>query len=201
MKKYYSLVRAVHLYTGLFISPFLIILAVSILVFNHPILFSSIMPVRELPARTVRLDSIPAQSTDLLTARAIIAQLNIEGEIDYISKNDSSLSFPVSTPGISQRIVMNKNTGIVSIKSSQQGIFRATTYLHAMPGPHNVAIRGNSTFIKTWRYVTDTLVYSILFLTISGIYMWYFLQSERKMGIFAAAAGILILTGLLLLTF
>ncbi len=201
MKKYYSLVRNVHLYIGLFISPFVIIFAVSILVFNHPLFFSKIYPVKELPAQNLRLDSFPVRSSDLLTARAILTQLDMTGEIDYITKKDSSLSFPVRTPGMVSRVVVNKGTGMVSVKRSEQGIFRGTTYLHAMPGPHNVAIRGNSGFINTWRYLTDTLVYSILFLTISGIFMWYFLQSERKMGLFALATGILILIGLLLLTF
>jgi len=70
-----------------------------------------------------------------------------------------------------------------------------------MPGPHLAAIRGNSGFMKVWRYLVDTTVYFLLFLTMSGVFLWYFLPSERKLGMYAAGLGILILLGLILITF
>lgn len=201
MKKYYLPVRALHLYIGLFISPFVIIFAISVLVFDHPQFINKIAPLKDLPIVNVKLDSVPIRSTDMLTAKAILKKLDIGGEVDYINKNDSSFSFPVRTPGIINRVSVNTLNGKVSVVRTEAGALRGTTYLHSMPGPHNVAIRGNSGFIKVWRYIIDTLVYSLLFLTISGVFLWYFLQSERKLGILAAGLGILVLIGLLLLTF
>ena len=201
MKKYYSTVRALHLYTGLLISPFVLIFAVSVLVFNHAPYINKIRPVKNLPPETVKLDSIPFRSTDMLTARAILKKLEIKGEIDYINKKDSTMFFPVRTPEMLNRISVNTHSGLVSITRAEQGVLRSTTYLHSMPGPHNVAIRGNSGFIKVWRYFVDTIVYSLLFLTISGVFLWYFLQSERKLGLLSVAIGVVVLIGLLILTF
>lgn len=201
MKKYYPQVRTMHMYFGLLISPFILIFAVSVLVLNHPGYFSKIAPVKDLSTINTRLDSIPFRSTDILTAKAIIQKLSITGEIDFISKNDTSIFFPVRTPGLINRIRVNTLNGMVSITRIDEGALRGTTYLHMMPGPHNVAIRGNSGFIKIWRYIADTIVYLVLFLTLSGVFLWYFLQSERKSGIYAAGFGLLVLIGLLLLIF
>lgn len=201
MKKYYLSVRALHLYIGLFISPFVLIYAISVLVFDHPQLINKINPAKETPVENVKLDSVPMRGTDLLTARAILKKLDIIGEVDYTNKKDSSMFFPVRTPGKSIKINVNTHSGMVSIARTELGALRGTTYMHAMPGPHNAAIRGNSGFIKVWRYLVDTTIYSLLFLTISGVFLWYFLKSERKLGVFAAAIGILVLMGLLLFTF
>lgn len=201
MKKYYPSIRALHLYIGLLISPFVLIFAGSVLVFNHPGYINKMTPGKNLSAINTRLDSIPFRSTDALTAKAIILKLGITGEIDFINKNDSSLFFPVRTPGVINRIRVNTLNGMVSITRSDEGTLRGLTFLHAMPGPHNVAMRGNSGFIKIWRYIADTIVYSLLFLTVSGVFLWYFLQSERRLGIYALVFGFLVFIGLLLFIF
>lgn len=200
MKKYYSLVRALHLYTGLFISPLVVIFAVSVLVFNHPWIFLK-NRADTSEKHTLKLDSIPVRSTDILTAKAILSEIKISGEVDYINKTDSGISFPVNTSRKTYRINVNKSTGEVNVNTSSKNIFQATTWLHSMPGPHNAGIRGNSGFIKLWRYLIDVIVYSVLFLTASGIFMWCFYRSERRWGITAAVSGIVIFLVLIILTF
>jgi hypothetical protein len=201
MKKYYPLLRSLHLYVGLFISPLILIFAFSVLVFDHQQLMNQVRPVRNLPDRSVRLDSIPVRSTDILTARAILEKVNVIGEIDYLNKNDSTMSFPVKTPEIVSKVNVNFTTKTVNVSQADQGILRGTAYLHSMPGPHNANIRGNSGYIKIWRYFVDTTVYSLIFLTLTGFLIWLLLQSERKLGIFSLVAGLLIFTILLILTF
>jgi hypothetical protein len=200
MRKYYLPVRALHLYIGLLISPFVLIFAVSVLVINHPQFINKAIPLKEIQAN-VRLDSVPLRSTDLLTARAILKELNITAEVEYINRNDSSLFFPARTPGKQYRISVNTHNGMASVTETDLGALRGTAFMHYMPGPHNASIRGNSGFIKVWRYIADLTVYSILFLTISGIFLWFFIKSERKAGIYATAAGVLVLIGLILFSF
>lgn len=201
MKKIYSLVRSLHLYIGLFISTLVMLFAVSVLVFNHPDFFFKTRTAKASETHTLKLDSIPVRSTDMLTAKAILSELKIAGEVDYINKTDSSMSFPVNTTRKTYRIHANKLTGKISVITSSKNIFQATTYLHSMPGPHNINIRGNSGFIRLWRYLIDIIVYSVLFLTVSGIFMWCFYRSERKWGTIAAVSGIFILLVLIFLTF
>lgn len=201
MKKYYLSVRALHLYVGLFISPFILIFGISVLVFNHAGFINKLNPVKELPDIKMKLDKVPYDTSDLSTAKAIIKKLNITGEIDFISKNDSSISFPVTRPGLRTYIKVNVNTDSVFITRKNEGTLRSMTYLHSMPGPHNVKLRGNSAFITTWRVIADVAVYFLLFLTVTGIFLWYILKNERLIGFYSIALGLLFFTGLLLLIF
>jgi len=52
-----------------------------------------------------------------------------------------------------------------------------------MPGQHNAAIRGNVWFMRFWRWLADITVYLVLFISISGIYLWLVLRAERRIGL------------------
>lgn len=201
MKKYYPLISTLHLYFGLFISPFVLIFSISVLVFNHPGLINRISPVKPLPDIRTKLDKIPYDTSDLETAKGIISKLNIKGEIDFISKNDTSFFFPVNKPGLRTYIRVNTLTDSVLITRQSEGLLRSMTYLHSMPGPHNVSIRGNSAFIKAWQILADGIVYILLFLTLTGIFLWYILKAERVIGIYSLALGLLFFIGVLILIF
>lgn len=194
MKKYYPPIRSLHLYFGLFISPFILIFSISVLVLNHPDIFGQpISNEQSIESRT-KLDKIPYGDTDLETAKAIIEKLDIIGEIDFISNNERTFSFPVNKPGLRTNIRIYKETDSVFITQQYVGSLQATAYLHAMPGPHNVNIRGNSSFLKVWRLLADSVVYILLFLTASGIFLWYYLKAERVAGYYALVLGIAFFT-------
>jgi hypothetical protein len=201
MKKYYPLVRTLHLYFGLFISPFVLIFSVSVLVFNHADFFDRLTPVKALPVERIKLDGIPRDTSDLLTAKAIIAKLGIEGEIDFISIKEDHISFPVMKPGLRTKIEVDTQTDSVIITRQAEGTLRATSYLHTMPGQHNARLRGNSIFLKIWKLMADGVVYLLLLLTASGIFLWWCLKVERRLGLAAIALGVLLFSGLLLLIF
>ena len=71
----------------------------------------------------------------------------------------------------------------------RQSIGDALVYLHKMPGPHNVEVRGNSGLIRAWRILTDATAYVLLFITLSGIYLWTALRAERRIGVALLFAG------------
>jgi hypothetical protein len=58
-----------------------------------------------------------------------------------------------------------------------------------MPGPHNVELRGNSLLMRWWRHLADLTAYLMLFITLSGIYLWFALTAERRVGIALVLAG------------
>lgn len=201
MKQYYPLVRSLHLYFGLFISPFVLIFSISVLVFNHPGVINSLSSVKRMDEVKTRLDKIPYDTTDLLTARAIIQKLGIRGEVDFINQNGDRISFPVKKPGLTTHITVNKHNDSVLIRRQEEGAYRAMAFLHSMPGQHNQKVRGNSGFIKVWRALADVVVYLLLFLTISGVFLWYFLKVERNPGYFSITLGMALFAVLLLLIF
>jgi hypothetical protein len=199
IKDYYALVRAFHIYAGLFISPFILIFCISVLAFNHPEFLNRINPVQSSHEIKVRLDSIPFDTTNLRTARALIRDLKIKGEIDFINKNDSQISFPVNKPGLKTLIAVNTKSDSVVIVQRKEGAVRAMNYLHIMPGQHNAAMRGNSVFMKIWKITADAVVYLLLLLLLSGVYLWYVPESERRAGMYSLVLGLLLFAGLLYL--
>jgi hypothetical protein len=49
--------------------------------------------------------------------------------------------------------------------------------------------------------VADVVVYLLLFLTFSGVLLWYFIKAERVVGIYALGLGLLFFSGILFLIF
>ncbi|MEP7110810.1 MAG: PepSY-associated TM helix domain-containing protein [Ferruginibacter sp.] len=201
MKKYYPFIRKLHLYFGLFISPFVLIFSFSMLAINHEGWLNRFSPVTRLPELRTKLDKILYDSSDLATAKAICRKLGIEGEVDFISKGEDYISFPVNKPGLKTWIKINTLTDSALITHEQQGSMRAMSYLHKMPGPHNEKIRGNTIFMAVWRVMADLVVYVLLFLSVSGIFLWYFLKIERNLGLFGLTLGVVFFTTLFLLIF
>ena len=201
MNKYYILIRKLHLYFGLFISPFVIIFSIGLLVFNHPGLMHKTKPDNQLPEIRTKLRDISYNGPDLETAKRIIHELGIQGEIDYISRNNNSISFPLINPGLKSFVHADTNTDSVFVSREVAGALSAMAYLHSMPGPHNAKIRGNSLFMKVWMGLADAVVYLLIFLTASGVFLWYAVKAEIKNGSIAISLGILVFVALLIAIF
>ena len=103
---------------------------------------------------------------------------------------------PVTQPGRSTTVELQLAQRTATITTSRTGFADAMVYLHKMPGPHNVNIRGNSAHILAWRWFADATVYLLLFVSVSGIYLWAVLKAERWVGLGLLAAGALSFAGL-----
>jgi hypothetical protein len=77
------------------------------------------------------------------------------------------------------------------------GMWESLAYLHKMPGPHNVAIRGNWIGTRAWKVLADATIYLVVFITISGVYLWWALKAERRVGLILLGAGAVTMFGLI----
>jgi hypothetical protein len=203
MRRVYVVLRDLHLYAGLFVSPFVLVFALSVFYLVHGL---SIRPSPEpkdgsrvvkdlrLPAGLESLDG-PARIEAL---RAVLTQIDVKGEIDFVrhAAKEHRLIFPVRVPNADALVDLDYEQRIAIVTARRQSWSEAFVYLHKMPGPHNAAIRGNSALITAWRVVADATVYLTLFLTVSGLYLWVVLKSERRVGTFLLLAGALTFGGL-----
>ena len=108
------------------------------------------------------------------------------------------LFIPVTRPGETTRIDVDLRTKNATIEREARGLGEALNYLHKMPGPHNVKFRGNWVYMSWWAVTTDAIVYGILFLTLTGLFLWWKFKGERMVGwtlIGSGAATLLILVG------
>jgi hypothetical protein len=201
-QRVYPVVRDLHLYIGLFLSPFVLVFAISVFFLVH-----AWMPGGKAPSdtRTVADVAFPADFEQLkgleqiAAAHVVLDSLGVHGEIGFVRQIPKERRFvmPVSVPGRESTVDLNVGSHTATITTRTTGIWDATVYLHKMPGPHNVAIRGNSAYMTAWRWLADATVYLILFLSVSGVYLWAVLKSERKTGIAFLIAGVLSFLGII----
>jgi hypothetical protein len=189
----YRWTRDLHLYFGLFVSPFVLLFAASVPFLNHAKVatdqWTSVVTVRNLRIP----DGIEAaRGPDAVArAQAILSQLDISGEIGFTSyvARTGHFVFPVSKPGVEARVDVDLGLRSATVSRRITSAWEALAYLHKMPGPHNVNIRGNWVGTRVWRRFADGTVYLLLFVSISGIYLWYAIKAERRIGIALLAAG------------
>ena len=142
MKKYYKKIEDIHLYAGLFISPFIIIFSISALILNHDFIdwqedwqkwtFS----VDDNVDETVKFYLPSTDITEIDYAKDILKQLNITGEISNIFGDSISMYIPVTKPGYRISIKADLISGIAYINSEKVNFWKKLIWLHKMPGPH-----------------------------------------------------------------
>jgi len=197
----YRWLRDLHLYFGLFVSPFILLFATSVFYLNH----GKLMPGAEPPVETYRDLNIPdgfdrvkgREAVD--RAMAILPQVGVAGEIGflrYVAK-DRHLIFPVSKAGTEATVDVDLDARAATVMPRRMSLWESLSYLHKMPGPHNVAIRGNWVGTQVWRWFADATIYLALFISISGIYLWWAIKAERRIGFALLTAGAATFFGLI----
>ena len=179
MRRFYLVTRDLHLYVGLFISPFVLVFAISVFYLVHG-LADRPAPGPSEPSRTVA-NVIVSPDIARLQGRArvdalrpVLEQLGVHGEIDFVRHvaNEHQMIVPVRIPDRDTVVTIDNEQRTADVTSRNHGMGEAFVYLHKMPGPHNADVRGNSGLIRVWRVVADATGYLVLFITISGIYLW-----------------------------
>ncbi len=184
-----------HLLAGLFISPWLLIYALTAVAFNHA-LGPAAGPQSEAVVSALRLD--PALD-NLPLARQVLDQLGIAGEIVFVGREPNSLYIPVGRPG--ERVTVNVDLAAATarVEREQTGLWEALLYLHRSPGPHVAAIRGNWWPTRLWGLLADSSVLLTLFLGASGVWLWLALGAPRRTGLVMFGSGTMLLAILIVM--
>jgi hypothetical protein len=197
----YRWIRDLHLYFGLFISPFILLFSASVFFLNHGKLPAGAPPLPQTVSNLTIPDGFDRlQGREAITrAREILAQLPLSGEIGFLRyvRKDRHLIFPVSRPGLEATVDVDLDDRTATVTERRTGVMEAMAFLHKMPGPHNVAIRGNWLWVRVWKWFADATIYLTLFISVSGVYLWYALKAERRVGGVLLAAGTLTFFGLI----
>jgi uncharacterized protein len=201
-KRIYALIADLHLYIGLFLSPFVLLFAASVILLNHP----GIPLGAQAKATTRSVQVHPPPGLEKLEgmarvqqARQILREAGLSGEIGPVqhSAQVQTLTIPVSKPGYEAEVEVNLSTGLASIEERETGFWSSLIFLHKMPGPHLANIRGNWPPLRVWAWLADGTAWLLIFLSVSGIYLWTVLRSERRVGMLLILAGAISLAGCL----
>jgi hypothetical protein len=203
MRRFYLITRDLHMYVGLFLSPFILVFAVSVFYLVHG-LASRPAPDVSNASRVVTDVAVPPDLARLQgrvrvdALRPLLDQLGVRGEIDFVRHvpKEQRIIIPVRLPGRDTVVTLDYDRRTATIAARDHSIGEAMVYLHKMPGPHNVDVRGNSGLVRAWGILADVTAYLLLFLTLSGVYLWTVLKAERRIGVALISAGALSFFGL-----
>lgn len=188
--------RDLHLCTGLFLSPFVLVFALSTVLLNHAWVPWEAQAGAEV--RTVRLDGRPPAEADrLATARWIAERAGVAGEIENVFLDGDAVRVPVALPGAQIEIHADLAAGTARVERRATSLWDRLIYLHRSPGPHLAGFRGNWVFTRVWRALADATVALLLFSGASGIYLWLLVRAQRRTGLACLGGGTLLFALLL----
>jgi hypothetical protein len=199
---FYLITRDLHRYAGLFLSPFVLLFAVSVILLIHPDI-----PLGEsspLETEDLHVDVPPGFDKiegmeRVEQAKQMIRQVGVSGEIGFVnySRSTRTITIPVSKPGSESIVTITSGSGTTSVIHRKTGFWTSLIFFHKMPGPHLANIRGNWPVVRAWAWLADGTAWLLLFLSVSGIYLWTILRAERRVGLVLIVAGLISFLGAL----
>jgi hypothetical protein len=130
--------------------------------------------------------------------KPVLEKAGVRGEIGFVRHvvKEEKLVIPVIIPGRQTTVNLSLGNGEATIETHETGLADALVTLHKSPGQHGPDIRMNWFYMKGWRWMADATVYLVLFISVSGIYLWYVLRPERAAGLILLCAGALSFFGM-----
>ena len=202
-RSYYRWTRNLHLYFGLFLCPFVLVFAISTIVLNHPSLGPAKLDAsRAAPVSGIAIPDGLERLTGMervASLQPILQKVGVSGEVEWITyePEESRMIIPVVKPGERATVNLDLKNRTATVRRAETGLLGALVYLHKSPGPHLQNIRGNWFFTRVWWIFADGTAYLLLFLAVSGIYLWAVLASARRTGLVLIGAGFFLFTSLI----
>src|SRR6266498_2994013 len=198
----YRLIRDLHLYLGLFSSPFVLVFAISVFFLVHawlPKFAPETSHTRVVSALPLPGDLQTLSGRPLIDAlKPALEKADVRGEVGFVRHmvKEERLIIPVTIPGRETTVSISIASREATIVTRETGLANALVTLHKSPGQHGPNIRMNWFYMRAWRWMADATVYLVLFISVSGIYLWYVLRAERSVGLILLFAGALSFFGM-----
>ena len=184
------MLRSLHLYTGLFLSPWMLVYATSAFCLNHDAwvreLFHVVPPSWELVREVsfVPAESFPVAPDD--QASAILQKLGLDGphHIQVVPATQP-LTIIRQSGGGNYRITWHRERSVVAIERQQPfSALRLLHFLHFRGG-----YRQAYAAVILWAIIVDAVAISLWLWVISGVYLWMRRPNKRKLGTVCVVMG------------
>jgi hypothetical protein len=175
-----KIVRRTHMYLALFLSPWVVMYAVTTMVMNrehaHPLSFEK---VRELTYD----GTLPADNR--LAARQLLNSLGLEGAHNAPPRRaDGTLVVQRQSIGTVYRVTHRAADNYVLVEKAAVRGANLMHSLHRRRGyQHPYALD------DAWAFSVDLFVAATILWALSGLWMWWELKVTRALGLLALAAG------------
>ena len=185
--------RSLHLYTGLFLVPWMAVYATSALFLNHDAWLGQKLGVPLQQWNVVREeplaadDSFPREPAD--QARAVLRKLDLDGYHSVLGDpNAKELVIYRRCAGGDYRVTWRREQGRVVVQRLLP--VSALRWMHSLHFGRGYDWRYPTSVL--WAFSVDFVVASTWFWLISGVYIWARRPKKRALGAVCLAAGILL---------
>lgn len=194
-----SVMRLTHLYTGLFLAPWLLVYAASAFCLNHQpwiVKTFKIAPPRWELLREVDLapdDAFPHEPAE--QAQAIVEHLDLGGPHRVLGKPNPKQMIIIRPSGSGNyRITWRRQEARLVLEKQPFSAYRLMHSLHFRGGYRQKFIPH-----ITWAVIVDAVAISMMLWVVSGFYLWLRRPRQRGSGTVCALAGSLLFVVLVLL--
>lgn len=182
-----KLLRRIHLYLALFLTPWVLMYALSTFVMNHRDFFRgrpAPPPKWERVSEQVYDGLFPENADRFVMARQILLSLNLDGA-HQPNLRDGKLVIQRMAAAQPMRLTYTQADRMLLVEKQ---IVDAPSFLkrmHRRRGfQHPYALE------DAWAFSVDFFIAAMLFWAGSGVWMWWELKATRRYGALAAAAGL-----------
>jgi hypothetical protein len=184
------LIRRVHMFTGLFLGPWMLMYALSTLVMTHHEYVESFYPSKNPIMVTEReLDysrSFPTNTTREQIGQQILQDLGLDGTHSVSGgRNGKPLVVNRQHALNTRRVTFDAAAHKISIQREE---FRTPTFLERMH--RRRGYNQPYTLEDTWGFTVDVAVVTMVFWSLSGIWLWWEIKAVRIWGALSVLAGL-----------
>jgi len=187
-----KLLRRVHLYLALFLSPWILMYAVSTFVMNHRVLFRNLYggpPPQMVVERTQAYDgSMPESGTPKQIGQQILSSLALEGAFNASRRSkDGAIVINRIDPVTPRRITFEPASKQLTIERLPWDTRAYLERMHRRRG-----YQYDWPLEDVWAFSVDLFIGAVVFWVLSGAWMWWELRTTRRWGLLALAGGIVL---------
>ncbi len=166
----YRTLRNTHLILGLLSIPFLLIYGISAVQMAHKLDVD-----RQLSA--VEFSVQPGLQPRPL-AKLVMEKQRYTGEFAGLEDTPAGFRFTITSAGAQHQVFYTSKQGRVRVRTTSVGVLGVLNRLHHFHGLKNETWPRNA-----WSVALACVSVILLFLGLSGIYLWFKLHTERSLGL------------------
>ncbi|MEZ4699144.1 MAG: PepSY-associated TM helix domain-containing protein [Rhodothermales bacterium] len=184
------LIRRTHLFLALFLTPWVLMYALSTISMHHRLLFTGeerrVDPGYELVSEQ-RYERAPAEGEDRhAVAERILADLDLEGAFSVRGDLETGpLTIVRDRPIGARRITYDPAAATVRIERQRFGLAFVLEMLHRRRGFQHPFFAHDA-----WAFIVDSVIVAILLWAATGLWMWWEMLKTRRLGALFLAAGV-----------
>lgn len=182
-----KLIRRSHMYLALFLTPWMLMYALSTIAMQHRSWFAGEgEPLEYSVNSTTTYDGDFAPDVDVdQMAEQLLAHMRMDGLFRARRLDDGKLEVVRFNPLQNQRLTLNPADKNLVVETASMRPARALENLHRARGfQTGMAVR------TAWAVVVDAVIVAIVFWCFSGLWLWWQLKTTRRIGAICALSGL-----------